>query len=243
MNKLFLIDLDDTLIYTHIHYMRAQNEFAEFILDSFGNSRYSSDDIVKMQLKRQMELVKKAGFDTEVFPQSFKDVYVEIGKEFGMNSGEIVSGSNRMYEIGKTVFDEKRWKVAGMYSGAEDTLEFLTNMGDELALVTLGDSKMQNRKVEVMGLERWFSENIHVVLREKGSKISELSSGRNKNSVYFVGNSYNSDIRPALDAGIRGIYIPQDLWSHDGHLENAHSRVIMLDKIGDLKDVYDSRLG
>ena len=76
MYKKFIFDLDDTLIYTHIHYVRAQNRFAKFVLDNFEDSKCSLDDIIEIQISRQMNLVKKFGFNTEVFPQSFKDVYI-----------------------------------------------------------------------------------------------------------------------------------------------------------------------
>lgn len=235
-----MIDLDDTLIYTHIHYTRAQNEFARFISSNFLNFNYSVKGIIDMQINKQSELIRNFGFDTEVFPESFRELYSEIAREFGMSSDRIAKDSDYVYEIGKSVFEEDRWKNSGMYLGAVDTLEFLTDMGDELILVTLGDSKMQNRKVEVMGLEKYFSGNIHVVLREKGPKIAELSSRRDKDSTYFVGNSYNSDICPALDAGIRGIYIPQDTWSHDGTPNDDHHRMIQLGSIFEIRDIYNS---
>lgn len=238
MDKLFLIDLDDTLIFTQCHYNRAQEEFLYFSLDSFKNFGVSFDDINRIQDGKQSLLMDKFGRDTETYAQSLKDAYVEIGERYGMSSKEIRSGAHHVYKIGKTVFDEKKWKSAGLYPGVRGVLEFLVNNGDELALVTLGDVEMQNRKVEVMGLERWFSDNIHVDLKEKSSIINKLSFGKNKDSIYFVGNSYNSDIRPALDVGIRAVYIPQDTWSRDGYPEKNDDRMITLRSMMDLKKIY-----
>lgn len=241
MGKEFIFDLDDTLIPTEGHYLCAQKEFLDFVLDSFKSVRLSPEKIHNMHSTRQLDLVKRVGFNTEVFPQALKYTYAKIAEGFGINSNESIAGAQHAYRIGKSVFDEKKWLSAGLYPGVEDVLNFLASRGSDLSMITLGDSRMQRKKVKVMGLEKWFSEdNIYVDLREKGSKIRDISSGKDKNEMWFVGNSFNSDIRPALKEGIGAIYIPQNTWAYDGNPNEDHKRIIQLKKISDLKNIYSS---
>jgi len=240
MNKKFLIDLDETLIPTNQHYNNAMENFYNFVSETFNNSKYSFDDIFNKHVESQSKLIDRFGFNTEVFPRSLKNVYLDIAKEFSMNQSKASYGSNFSYKIGKSVFDEKKWIKAGIYSNVGETLDFLVDNGVDLEMITLGDSIMQKKKVRVMGLDKWFSsDKVHVVLKEKGSKIRELSSDRNKGDIYFVGDSYDKDIFPSLQAGINGIYIPQKITLQSGSPNKAHPRLIQLEKFSDIKRIYN----
>lgn len=235
-----IMDLDETMIPTNHHYQNALYNFHNFVANTFDDFRYSFDDISDKHIERQLELIKEFGFDTEVFANSLKDVYLDIAKEFGVNSVEIISGANIVYNLGKSVFNEGKWLEAGLYSGVKDTLEFLIDQGADLEMVTLGDDAMQRKKVEVMELSQWFPEDkIHVVLREKYEKIKELSQDRDKKDIYFVGDSYKNDILPSIKAGINAIYIPRGKILQDEVFDESHLKITRLASFSDLRNIYN----
>ncbi len=122
--------------------------------------------------------------------------------------------------------------------GAEEVLNFLKKRGDELILLTKGDYNWQNKKIEVHSLKDWFKE-IHIV-DEKNAKILETIIGlKDKSSIYKVGNSLKSDIIPALEIGINGIYVPFETWGYEIPEEIIEKKFFTFKNLFDLIENYD----
>ena len=118
---------------------------------------------------------------------------------------------------------------------------FIARQGDIQILITKGERLVQECKIVTLNLDQWFGDRIEIV--EEGSKTKEIFL---KYAVKFpdcikisVGNSYNSDIRPALEAGIRGIFIPYYTWlGEKPPADIDETTVFKIEKIKQILDLY-----
>lgn len=240
-NNLIGFDLDDTLMFNHHYYSLALVEFVKHIINTLGPRTPNAQTILELQAKRDIAAAKANGFSMDRFPTSCAETYLEIAKAIGINAEKASEGAKQAYKIGTRVFDSNFW-IKDLMPDAVQTLDYLKEQGDELFLLTAGDPRVQNRKIEFYGLSRWFEDSMHVVPHHKKEKLVEIVSGRNKKNVWFVGNSARSDIAPALEIGIGAVYIPQETWAYDKHdlASVDQSKLVTLDEIGEIPRIYTS---
>ena len=238
MNLTWLFDLDDTIISNHLNYAYAQIALAEFLFETIGYRAPDLQTIINLQAEIDVKNVKSMGFCKEGFPTSCRQTYEEICKTLHLPIQE--EHSRTAYNIGMQVFDEKYWKKE-MLDGAQETLEFLLQQGDQLFLLTKGDQAVQKKKVAFYRLDRYFEpSNTHIVPHKSKEVIEEVLGNREKSKSFSVGNSIRSDVEPSLAAGLKVIYIPCETWQwereHKGLPEHPH--LIKMEKISDINDNY-----
>jgi putative hydrolase of the HAD superfamily len=243
MDKTFIFDLDDTLIYNQHYYSLAQIEFARFIFDKLGPRAPNAQTVLNLEVEKDIALVKSKGFLKDRFPTSFAETYKQISERMGENPDLRERHSQEAYNLGERVFDSKTW-YTNLVPGAIDTLDFLVNQKDELVILTTGDESVQTDKLRFYELDRWFGDRMHVVPHHKKEKMKELAEERDSKKVWFVGNSAKSDIAPALEIGIGAVYIPQETWAYDNHSLNNldQSRLVTLTNIKEILEVYTTKL-
>ena len=240
VRKTLIFDLDDTLIPNHKNYSYQQLEFIRWMLD---NTPYNGPDahyILNKQVAIDDESAKLNGFGRERFPTSLQLTMQEIFKDLEM--GPSPEQLREVYGIGEAVFDKEKYKEQGLLSEVEKTLDALALKGDELILLTKGDPKDQQNKVDANHLGRWFPE-IKIVLYKDIEVVNGVIGERDKRYVCLVGNSIPSDIEPALRCGVKAAYIPCETWQHERNhngladLPNRHN-LHVLGGIGEILDKY-----
>jgi putative hydrolase of the HAD superfamily len=239
MNLTWLFDLDDTLIANQHQYDHAKIALAEFLFEVIGYKAPDLQSIINLQTDKDVKLVKEAGFGMNRFPTSFQQTYDEICKQLGLPVNE--EHRQITYQLGMLAFDEKRWKEQGLLEGAEETLQFLLGQEDELLLLTKGDQQVQERKIEIYQLNRFFNpENMHIVPQKNKEVIERVLGVRPKANSFSVGNSIRSDVEPSLAAGLKVIYIPCETWQYERDHQGIpeHPSIVKLDKVADIQDIY-----
>jgi putative hydrolase of the HAD superfamily len=95
-------------------------------------------------------------------------------------------------------------------------LTTLRARGTRLALLTKGDPSVQSRRTQRSGLSDLF-DIIEIVPEKSGTIIRELVArlGVEIDSAWMVGNSIRSDVIPAVDAGIRTVWIGAHVWEYE----------------------------
>ncbi len=241
MNKTFIFDLDDTLIFNQHYYSLAQINFARYVFDTLGPRAPNAQVILNLEVKNDLKNVPKMGFSKERFPTSFADTYRQISKRLGESPQQREKHAQEAYNLGAKVFDSNMW-LPDLVPGALCTLEFLVNQKDELFLLTTGDKEIQRKKIEKYELSTWFGNNINIVPHHKKERIIEISTGKTIHNVWFIGNSAKSDISPSLEVGIGAIYVPQETWEYECHdldkVDKTH--LITLKEIGEIPKIYPS---
>jgi putative hydrolase of the HAD superfamily len=124
--------------------------------------------------------------------------------------------------------------------GVCDTLTTLKG-SNHLILVTKGDQDLQCKKLDRSGLRAHFKEVY--VLREK-DKVGYLElvrrEGLDPANTWMIGNSPKSDINPAIEAGLRAIFIPHaSSWSAECVAILPSTRVTTLPSFADLVGYFN----
>ena len=176
-------------------------------------------------------------YNKERVPNAFKRAYFEIcnDEKYGCVPSE--NEANEAYEIGKVFHDVKK----DLVEGAEEVLGFLKEKQCKRSIFTCGDTWLQQKKIEVNGLDRYFdkSRQIIVPLKHNG-EIKSYLKGCDPNQTFMVGNSIKSDIAPAIGSGIRAIYFPSATYYSwdDVEMKKDHGSKVMT--IVDLREIISN---
>ena len=250
--KVFLFDLDDTLMWNEYTYSLAVMEFFELLMKVFkkrlplvcGIGRRVEEITLEMIKKTNPKTDKLYGFSMSRWPDSFVMCYKELcEKGWGEYDPKV---AEEVHKIGLKTFDENLYRQTGLVPGAELVLDFLKAKGDILILLTKGDGQVQKRKIFALDLPSWFDSFVVVDHKSEnlfgGFKRGFEDVGRT--AIFSVGNSYSSDIEPALKAGIGAIFIPCFTWKAEstekGRLTlQQQCRLYEIKEIRQIIDIYD----
>jgi putative hydrolase of the HAD superfamily len=132
---------------------------------------------------------------------------------------------------------------------ANHPMEFLPEVPETLAelatrhrlfMVTKGNITEQSGKVERSGLKEFFTA-IEIVAEKQASTYQSVVEkyGLLRETTWMIGNSPNSDINPALEAGLHAVFVPhRNTWMLErGELRNAqaNSRLLQVEGFSELR--------
>ncbi len=233
--KTFIFDYDDTLAPNTHYYGYAQIAFLEYILDRLGYKAPNLQSIMNLEIEIDKNRVKKLGFSRKRFPGSLMETYKVIckSKNYSFTNQELTE----VYNIGKQAFDISPCLI----DGAEEVLNFLLEKEDELILYTKGDKVIQQHKIDINHIQYWFKE-IHIVNEKNKNDLEIIVGKRDKDRTFKVGNSIRSDVNPALEVGLKVIYIPCETWAYEdehSEIDKSNPRIHIFQDIRDIIINYD----
>jgi putative hydrolase of the HAD superfamily len=192
-----LFDADDTLWENNILFERV-------IADYFDWLRHPALD--HATLRNVLNDVERAntaahGYGSEVFLRTLHDTFARLNARATTQaeSAEIVA-----------LADDLVHARIELVPGVADVLAQLGSRHD-LRLVTKGAPAEQQAKLDASGLREHFA-SVHI-LREKNRDAYEAlvaDLGLDRARTWMIGNSPKSDIRPAREAGLRAVFIPNE---------------------------------
>ncbi len=258
--KSFIFDLDETIRVSTNDYWLPKKFFVDEMLKIPEiKQKFHHEKILEIANKIDSTRVKGGEifgmtfdalyFNCQRFPSSLQVTYMFLCNEAGIEPNEKLL--KKLYAIGMKAFDKKQYKNDFMH-GAKETLDFLLEKDCNLILLTKGDERVQKNKINALNLNKWF-EKMYIV-KDKDKKtfvelIIDLELETEK--TYSVGNSFSSDIKPALEAGIGGIEIPFVTWEFERKedkktreikkefLRKYNNRYFLINKIEDMKTLYE----
>ena len=129
-------------------------------------------------------------------------------------------------------------------SGARETLQELRARGAKLGLLTKGDHEVQARRVERSGIANLF-DVIHIVSEKPAAAFRSIVAELDvePKDAWSVGNSIRSDILPAVNAGLRAVWIDAHVWEHE-RFEGmfTHEQVLVVDDISCVTQAVEGAL-
>lgn len=227
MGQHLLIDADDTLWENNIYFERAIEEFVRLL----AHPRLSAAQIRAVLDEIEQANRKTHGYGSLGFVRNLRECFLRLAdREIRPEDLEAIEA------IGARLLDHPIHVIEGV----PETLAYLAERHD-LVLFTKGDSAEQQSKLERSGLKPFFLRS--VVAREKDAEAyRELvrDLGLMCERTWMVGNSPRSDINPALEAGLRAVYIPHP---HTWHLEHEEirdgdGRVLRLARFAQLREHF-----
>ncbi|OGC38650.1 hypothetical protein A2V54_02635 [candidate division WWE3 bacterium RBG_19FT_COMBO_53_11] len=243
--RVFLWDLDDTLMWTSWAYSRAFSKFHDYLLELFDYRLIELRTLGTLSEQIDKDLIraenpdtgKPYGYGMERFPTSLVKTYEWLCERGYGEYRELVA--RRIKMIGMEAFDPLGYKQQGLVKGARETLDYIREQGDVQILITKGEVLVQDYKIVALDLDRWFGEEIYIVDSKNKGTFEEHQRRFPVSRMYSVGNSYPSDVQPALEAGISAIYIPYYTWLGEGSdAEVDPARVLQLRKVDEIIGLY-----
>jgi putative hydrolase of the HAD superfamily len=205
LQPVVVFDGDDTLWRTMPLYTQAKRRFFALV----ARVVEAAEGIEEEFEERDQRNVAKWGFTVERFRNSMVETY---------RARVLAAGSSpelkRESEISRIATSVSR-RRAPLVPYASEALTRLSAVC-RLVLLTKGEYELQRRRIESSGLEKLF-ERVMIVDHKDVATFRQLATELRvrPDRVWSVGDSMRSDIRPALAAGLRAVWIPQKTWAYE----------------------------
>jgi putative hydrolase of the HAD superfamily len=222
-----LIDADDTLWENNVYFERAFDEFVDFL----GHSRLSPIEVREVLDQIELDNIAQHGYGSKSFGRNLLQCFERLAERSYANQD-----LDNLMQIAERIVHHPIDVIAGV----RDTLEYLTAR-HHLTLCTKGHTEEQLLKFERSALGPYFH-GVEVV-REKDAAAYRGIVERFEMTLertWMVGNSPRSDIHPALEAGLRAIFIPhQHTWSLEiADLPEPSERFRVVERFADLSKLF-----
>ena len=229
--KRLIFDADDTLWDNNIFYENASNSFFEICVAS----GYEKKIIVDTFYDFELEVVKEKGYGSANYVYLLECLF----SHFNANNHKL---SKNKFELLLKNFKSHTINKPLIFTGVIETLSLLKHKY-ELYILTKGNIKEQQKKIDKSGLKSYF-ENVFVV-NEKNDKTYQSILHENKwnqSECCMIGNSPKSDINPALRNGMLAIFI---LYPYTWKLDNEelmenHDNLFEVKDITQIPQLLDS---
>jgi len=218
-------DADDTLWQNETFYRLTQDRFAELLAD-----HAEADHLHARLLEAERRNLGHYGFGIKGFMLSMIETAIEVtgGRVPASVIGEILAAGQEMLR-----------HPIELLPHAGDVVERLAS-SHRLVLITKGDLLDQERKLAQSGLGEMF--DAVEIVSDKTRTTYETAFARHGDGpdrAMMVGNSMKSDVRPALEAGAFGVFVPHGLtWAlEQAEPPEGHGRFHELPDLGGLPDL------
>lgn len=222
-----IFDADDTLWDCQSHFFEVERRYCE-LLSAYGDAERVAAELFRTE-EANMPLL---GFGTKAFTLSLVENAVSVSR--GRVSASIVG---EIVRLGKSLLQLPATPLPGVAA----TLRALR--GRRLVVFTKGELLDQENKLRRSGLADYFC-HVEIVSDKTPRECLALCRklGVRPSDALMVGNSFRSDIAPALSVGMWAAHVPFHVtWQLELTDEYDHERLVRLDRIDRLVDVLGLR--
>jgi putative hydrolase of the HAD superfamily len=222
-----IFDADDTLWENNVYFEQAFDEFCAYL----NHSSLLPDEIRAILDEIESESNKIHGYGAVNFGRNLSQCYLRLA--------ERAIEEHDLKRVGAFANQILLQEVVLM-EGVAETLPFLAEK-HELTMFTKGEPAEQNRKIDLSGLRTLFA---HCeVVREKNKSAYEALArvrGFDLQRTWMIGNSPKSDINPALEAGLRAVFVPHErTWTLEREeIRDTHGRLAVVKRFSELLDLF-----
>lgn len=224
--KVIAFDADDTLWDCQSWFDDVEHKCCE-LLKPWATAREVSEGLFATERKN----LSLTGYGTKAFTLSLIENAVWITNE--QLTGSIVM---RLLEMGQELLQFPTTPLPEV----EDTLRQLAELRRyQLVVFTKGELMDQEGKLRRSGLEQYFS-HVETVSNKTEREYRQLCENLAiaPEQTVMVGNSFRSDIAPALTAGAWAVHIPYHVvWELEKSEEYPHERLHKITHFGQLLDI------
>jgi putative hydrolase of the HAD superfamily len=204
---------------------------ASVLIFDGDDTLWSTEHLYDRARRSAREIVESEGLDGAKWEAAERAVDVQNVARFGMSSERFptscVEALDHVVPGGRgsvaPVLRARVWEAAAQVFTAPAPLviaahEVLLRLAPShtLVLLTKGDVRVQEDRVTSSGLAPLF-DRVEIVAEKSASTFRELAGalGVEPRCCVSIGNSLTSDIRPAVDAGMRAIWIDAHVWEYE----------------------------
>lgn len=222
-----IFDADDTLWENNIYFEQAFDEFCAYL----NHSALNPDEIREILDDIERESNKVHGYGAVNFGRNLSQCYLRLA-ERAVEEHDLKRVTAFAHQILQREIE--------LMAGVAETLPFLAEK-HELTLFTKGEPVEQNRKIDLSGLRPLFA-HCEIVKEKHRDAYAELARvrGFDPERTWMIGNSPRSDINPALEAGLRAVFVPHKrTWTLEREeIREASGRLVVLNRFDDLLRLF-----
>ncbi len=223
--KIIAFDADDTLWDCQSWFDDVEHQCAE-LLQPWATAKEVSQGLFQTESQN----LALTGYGTKAFTLSLIENAVRV--THGQVTGDIIM---QLLDLGKSLLQFPTTPLPEV----ESTLQQLAALRRyQLVVFTKGELMDQEGKLLRSGLDRYFS-HMETVSNKTEVEYRQLCEnlGVAPEQTLMVGNSFRSDIAPALSAGAWAAHIPyQVVWALEKSEEYPHERLMKLTHFSELLD-------
>jgi putative hydrolase of the HAD superfamily len=254
ISRLIVWDLDDTIMDNVHDYSQPILDTLSVIVRELGRKAPHVTELMRIEHEidknRIQEINPETGekflFSMERFPGSQVETYRYLCREVRVKPDAAVE--QELWNIGMRAFDPERY-IKNIRPEAKAVVEQLHVIGTRQVLMTKGDDRVQEKKLVALrkaGLYRKF-DWVRVVPTKDAEDFKEVMRNVSVSLSYIsIGNSFGSDIKPALDAGYTGILVPTWSWEEIHQKDELYAlaeeddRVFIAETLADVPAIVEA---
>ena len=224
--KVIAFDADDTLWDCQSWFDEVEHKCCE-LLSPWATAREVSEGLFATERKN----LSLTGYGTKAFTLSLIENAVRVSKE--QLTGDIVM---RLIELGLGLL---KFPTTPLPEVEETLCTLAERRHYRLVVFTKGELMDQEGKLARSGLEQYFS-HVETVSNKTEQEYRQLCENLDvaPEQTLMVGNSFRSDIAPALAAGAYAIHIPYHVvWELEKSEEFPHDKLRKITHFGEILDI------
>ncbi len=202
-----IFDGDDTLWWTEPIYDEARSLARSVVEAAALDGEYWE----ATERTRDVENVPRLGLSRARFPTSCVEAYRAAAN--ALDTPIDPQTENRVWAAADSVFG----RHAPLAEGAQAILDELRS-DFPLALLTKGDLEIQRTRIARSGLDDRF-DFIEIVDHKNADAFKRIAAKLECPAPlsWSVGNSWTSDVVPALEVGMCAVWVPAHVWEYEQH--------------------------
>ena len=224
--KVIAFDADDTLWDCQSWFDDVERRCCE-LLSPWATAREVSQGLFETE-RQNLSLT---GYGTKAFTLSLIENAVRVSG--GQLTGDVVM---QLIDMGKSLL---RFPTTPLPEVEETLRELATRRHHRLVVFTKGELMDQEAKLQRSGLEGFFS-HVETVSNKTVKEYRQLCENLDvaPEQTLMVGNSFRSDIAPALESGAWAAHIPYHVvWELEKSEEYPHERLYKMARFSELLDI------
>ena len=224
--KVIAFDADDTLWDCQSWFDEVEHKCCE-LLSPWATAREVSEGLFATERKN----LSLTGYGTKAFTLSLIENAVRVSKE--QLTGDIVM---RLIELGQGLL---KFPTTPLPEVEETLCTLAERRHYRLVVFTKGELMDQEGKLARSGLEQYFS-HVETVSNKTEQEYRQLCENLDvaPEQTLMGGNSFRSDIAPALAAGAYAIHIPYHVvWELEKSEEFPHDKLRKITHFGEILDI------
>ena len=222
-----IFDADDTLWENNIYFEQAFDEFCAYL----NHSSLTPDEIRGILDEIERESNKIHGYGAVNFGRNLSQCYLHLA-ERAVEEHDL----KRVSAFALQILTQE----VELMEGVAETLPFLAEK-HELTMFTKGEPTEQNRKIDLSGLRPLFA-HCEIVKEKNRGAYAQLAHVRGFDlaRTWMIGNSPRSDINPALEAGLRAVFVPHErTWTLEREeIRDGGDRLVVLKRFSELVELF-----
>ncbi len=225
MNLIF--DADDTLWENNVYFERAFDEFVDYL----DHSALTAVEVRVVLDELEAVNARIHGYGSLQFGRNLQLVYQHLSERHISEDDlrVVMSFAERILQ-----------QPIELMPGVAETLDYLASR-HELTICTKGHFEEQKLKIDRSGLGKYFA-HAEIVKEKTADAYRSLIKARRfeADRTWMIGNSPKSDINPALEAGLRAVFIPHPrTWILErAEIREVPGRLLRIDRFDALREHF-----